>query len=384
MKKSGFTLVELLVVIAIIGILIALLLPAVQSAREAARRIQCVNNLKQISLGFINYASTNNVFPPGRLQPDLSIGGTELPITYTNYRTVTSTRKTGFFSAHIWILPYMEAGNVFDLIDFERGQVKRMSQDGVPTNPHYQAYATANDLFICPSDAASDQTISENNYRYNFGGNTPGAGGRYGQSGRRAYGFDPDETWFVGGNGAFTIGAKGLSPRKFIDGISNTAFFSERIRGGGNDDIDASIVPGPGDIVRCTNHTSLLNPKSSAEQFEQQLQAHAGNAGGTLTRVFGGAGRWIGDWSNGWPFAGYDGTQYNHVVRPNWEGVDCGMSYIPDTPAEHAIISPRSEHPGGVNVSFGDGHTEFISDEVDLAVWRAMGSRDGRETVSSQ
>jgi hypothetical protein len=98
---------------------------------------------------------------------------------------------------------------------------------------------------------------------------------------------------------------------------------------------------------------------------------------------FGGAGRWPSwsDWSNGWPFAGYDSTQYNHVALPNWKGIDCGVSFISDTPTEHAIIAPRSEHPGIVVICFGDGHTTTVSDDVDLAVWRAAGSRNGEEPL---
>ena len=105
---------------------------------------------------------------------------------------------------------------------------------------------------------------------------------------------------------------------------------------------------------------------------------------------FTGTGAWLtlpgeeGDWSNGWPFAGYDATEYNHVAPPNWSGQDCGnYSAIPDTPGEHAILSARSEHPGVVNVGFGDGHVTTVSDDVDLAVWRALGTRNGEEAVNT-
>src|SRR5690349_568067 len=116
MKKAnvkGFTLVELLVVIAIIGVLVALLLPAVQAAREAARRTTCVNNLKQMGLAAANYESAKGVFPPGRLNPDYAVGGTPQS-SYTNYNNVTqdANTKTGFYSVHIWLLPYMEQANI--------------------------------------------------------------------------------------------------------------------------------------------------------------------------------------------------------------------------------------------------------------------------------
>jgi prepilin-type processing-associated H-X9-DG protein len=88
------------------------------------------------------------------------------------------------------------------------------------------------------------------------------------------------------------------------------------------------------------------------------------------------------DFSDGWPFAGYFGTMYNHVATPNWRGSDCGnWSAIADTPGEHAIISARSKHPGGVNVLYGDSHVSYVNNNVDLGIWRAIGSRNGREVV---
>ena len=102
---------------------------------------------------------------------------------------------------------------------------------------------------------------------------------------------------------------------------------------------------------------------------------------------FSSAGRWLpgSDFSNGWPFAAYSSTMYNHVAPPNWSGYDCGtFSSIPDTPGEHAIISARSSHSGVVNVTFGDAHVDSIAPDVDLLVWRAIGSRNGEEAGGGQ
>jgi prepilin-type N-terminal cleavage/methylation domain-containing protein/prepilin-type processing-associated H-X9-DG protein len=365
--SRGFTLVELLVVIAIIGVLIALLLPAVQAARESARRTQCINNLKQMGLAAANYESARGVFPPGRLHPDHTDANGN-PKSSTNYSSVAITDKTGFYSVHIWILPYMEANNVYNLIDFNIAQIKIVDP---AVNPNAQAYLTANDLFICPSDANTGEIVSENNYRSNFGGSTPGAGAQSTGS------IQPRSTdiWPVGGNGAFTIGKKGLRAGEYSDGLSNTAFFSERIKGNGDGN---DSLPDRSSIIRCPNNS--FRPGASFEPNYLAANAYTPSASGF---TFNSAGRLDPEssFSNGWPFAGYDSSQYNHVAPPNWTGQDCGVNFIPDRPQEHAMIAARSDHPGSVVVAFGDGHTATVSDSVDLIVWRAIGSRNGEEVV---
>lgn len=371
-KSSGFTLVELLVVIAIIGVLVALLLPAVQAAREAARRTQCVNNIKQMGLGVVNYESAHGNFPPGRIYPDWQKADGTIQGGYTNYQSgIQSTDKTGFYSVHVWILPYMEAGNVYDLIDFSQAQVKKMQN---PRNPHFDAYSTAQGIFLCSSDGNVGQIVSENNYRVNFGGDTPGAGSR--TSNMTSRGQRVIDKWPPTGNGAFTFDEKGLDAKVFVDGLSRTVFFSERIKGSGSGD----GVPTRADIIRCPSPVSTSGyadlPNNSNDAFGRAEQ-YAQNPQDEGQFNFDAAGRWIGDWSNGWPFAGYDSTQYNHVAPPNWSGQDCGKNYIPDTPEEYAIVAARSDHPGVVVVCFGDGHTNTVSDDIDLQVWRAAGTRDG-------
>jgi prepilin-type N-terminal cleavage/methylation domain-containing protein/prepilin-type processing-associated H-X9-DG protein len=393
---QAFTLVELLVVIAIIGILVALLLPAIQSAREAARRTQCINNVKQMGLACLNFESAHKYFPPGRKKPDWAVvipstGHTVVATSYTNYNAVqqNATQKTGFYSVHIWLLPHMEEQNIYDLIDFTKAQTTQMTHGGVPVTINYRAYATAAGMFLCPSDSNTGSIISENNYRYNFGGSTP-FGGAEGPGKQANY----DATWTgvyngetvtlsAGGNGAFTISETGLKASAFTDGLAKTAFFSERIKGSGNDIptpptkadiIGADLAPG-GQLF-----TTLYDPQVEFDACSKYTPK-------TETQfVLYSSGRWIQDpgdsYSNGWPFAGYSNTEYNHVAPPNWSGYDCGTSsYVPDTPGEHAIIAARSAHPGVVNVSFGDGHTETVSDSIDLLVWRAMGSRNGGESV---
>jgi len=361
-------------VIAIIGVLVALLLPAVQAAREAARRTTCVNNLKQMGLAAANYESARGVFPPGRLDPDWLLPNGSSRAGHTNYSTIPPGHKAGNFSVHVWILPYMESTNVYNLIDFSVGQNKRMLN---PTNAHFDAYSTAQGLFICPSDPSPEQIISENSYRCNFGGSTPYAGAIT-EGGTFNTQAESQEGFLSGGNGAFTMGAKGLKAGAYSDGLSNTAFFSERLMGSGGE--GGSDVRNKTTIITASSRSRDL--KTVDEWFNNCLSAQVGGS----SFDFFDAGRWPAgsDWSNGWPFAGYDATQYNHVAPPNWANRDCGTySSIPDAPDEHAIIAPRSEHPGSVVVAFGDGHTAIINDSIDLVTWRALGSRNGLEVIDA-
>jgi prepilin-type N-terminal cleavage/methylation domain-containing protein len=392
-KRTAFTLVELLVVIAIIGILVALLLPAIQSAREAARRTQCVNNLKQMGLAALNFEVAKRHLPPGRKRPDWAVlvGSIWAPQAgYSNYNKVqqTATHRTGFYSVHVWLLPYMEEQNIFDMIDFSRGQVLQMTSGGVPANINYNAYATAAGIFLCPSDKNTGRIISENNYRYNFGGNTPFAGALLGN--------DYKAEWTgqyngrsvslpVGGNGAFTISEKGLRVGEFIDGMAKTAFFSERIKGNGEGGADPTAAqPDQSWMIGWSSAPGgqFTNDMANPDDVFNSCAQYQPSPGANL---FNSAGRWLedSDFSNGWPFAGYSNTQYNHVAPPNWSGYDCGLgSFIPDTPFEHAIVAARSDHPGTVVVTFGDGHATTVSDSIDLQVWRAMGTRNGEDDTS--
>jgi prepilin-type N-terminal cleavage/methylation domain-containing protein len=376
---KGFTLVELLVVIAIIGILVGLLLPAVQAAREAARRIQCANNMKQIGLALMNYESTYKKFPPGRLSPDWSINGVA-NASYTNYNSVVQTNGsghwTGFRSVHTFILPYMEQGNIYNLINFSVPTGVRLTTNGVPSNPNYNAYAQAAGLFLCPSDPNRVRVISENSYRYNFGGSTPFAGALSSTA-------NNNQTATLGnlsctGNGAFTFG-RALTTSAIVDGLSQTTFFAERSMGSGRD--LAIERPTLVDVITAPSRVNgLVNPDT--------LMTNCASYNGAPSSFhFNSAGRWLvgSDFSNGWPFGFYSSTMYNHVAPPNWKSWDCGTwSAIPDAPGEHAIMSARSWHPGGVQTVNGDGSVRFVGDTIDLTVWRAMGTRDFGEAFSQE
>jgi prepilin-type N-terminal cleavage/methylation domain-containing protein len=361
-RRRGFTLVELLVVIAIIATLIGLLLPAVQSAREAARRSQCQNNLKQIGLAVMAYESAKKQFPPPRLTPDNADRNGVARKSYTSYSGITRSDKTGFYSAHVQILPFIEEGGITKMIKFDQAQMKEMTS----SNNNFDAYSQVVSSFICPSDSNKRRIVSENSYRCNTGGSTHYGGARGTGEQDVTTGSGPDGLP-VSGNGAFRASVP-TRAKDFTDGLSKTAFFSERTMGSGR---ATTELPTKADMVTMPGRTALPSR-------DQIFNACAGYQPAPSQFNFNAAGRWpIGDtWSNGWPFSGYDATQYNHVAPPNWMGQDCGsISAIPDTPGEHAIVSARSEHGAIVNVLFGDGAVSSIDESISLPVWRAMGTR---------
>ncbi len=321
-KQGGFTLVELLVVIAIIGVLTALLLPAVQAARESARRTQCTNNLKQLGLATLMFHDAERAYPIGRQGDDS-------------------------FSQHAELLPYLESANIqFDYSVASSANPSRL---------------IAVDMFLCPSDIDDRMTNTavsahqagwgKNNYRGNGGSdiglttnsNTPKAKEQ--------------------NNGIFLTNET-VTMRKVSDGTSRTALFSEMIRGDGNDD----NVEVESDLFQVANN----NNTNTVDKLYQKCSAidPATMAGASKQTSYSGR-----DWING----NYMTTRYTHVMPPNsWS---CSRGNSPNN--NGGAVTASSRHGGaGVGIVLCDGSVRFISSNIDLALWRALGSRNGNEVIA--
>ncbi len=340
-RRSGFTLIELLVVIAIIAVLIALLLPAVQSAREAARRGQCLNNLKQFGIAIANYESSFKVYPFGK---------------GTSYTSIPGAVVYARWSAHSQLLLYIEQGNLFNSINFNLPPETPGMAGAVPFMPPYQdpnrenmtASMTQVAAFLCPSDNPPISTWpGGNNYASNqqtwlcdLSENQPSSTA-------------PAEI----PHGIFYYDSS-VKASAVTDGLSNTAYFSEKIRGTG--------MPNPRtDMLVNPNQTSLNATYLTCNQSNPLTTP-------PLTSR----------WGMSWVMGENCCTLYNHVATPN--SLTCAGLGFPGSMANMSMqVPPSSNHPGGVNVLMGDGSGRFIKNTVGLVVWRALGTRNQGEVVSA-
>jgi len=329
--RRAFTLIEMLTVIAIIGILVALLLPAVQMAREAARRARCKNHLKQIGVALHNYHTAHRVLPFG-CGPDRDFWISSL-----------GTPDDRRYSAHSQLLPYLEQENVYRAIDFMVATFHpyvnaAMGHPEVYESPDLAingpAAVTKIGVFVCPSDIDRQKSPwGPTNYRSCNGS---------GWSGRA-------------GNGMFGQNSR----TRFADvqdGLSNTAMFSERVRGTWDHGVYDSLAD-----------LHDLGGVWTEDAFRQACRALTPEAAQAYHQDIDGGQTWL-EGNMNW-------TRYNHMVPPNKISCKNGLTW------DGAAVAASSRHPGIVNLLLGDGSVRPVGETIDDETWRALGTRAQGEQI---
>jgi prepilin-type N-terminal cleavage/methylation domain-containing protein/prepilin-type processing-associated H-X9-DG protein len=347
-QRGAFTLIELLVVIAIIAVLIALLLPAVQAAREAARRAQCVNNLKQLGLAAANYGDTNGAIPP----------------------TASASNLTNF-SMKVRLLSFLEQQALFNSVNWS---------DKFDNGENLTVSVTSVNAFNCPSDGNNPGV--NNGPKQNF----PPPNGPLVAEGQTNYGNNTGTNPTLNGGKfdgpAYAIENPSLGPPVTLagvtDGTSNTAMFSEWVKGKGtgvNGAVGAAGISGDGLNMTYGYPGNWNDPSVTfSGTLQNTLQTISAKCQASTTRY--------------WDLKGYGWAQenmgvgggYSHVIPPNKKSclfVPLGRDW------QKTLIGASSNHSGGVNVAFLDGSVHFIKDSINLGTWGALATKAGGEVISS-
>jgi prepilin-type N-terminal cleavage/methylation domain-containing protein/prepilin-type processing-associated H-X9-DG protein len=330
-KLLAFTLVELLVVIAIIGVLVAILLPAIQAAREGARRVTCVNNLRQIGIALNSYHAAKRTFPPGK----------------SGRGRVGLARGYGDIGPLPHLLPYLDESNVHARIDFKISTYNYQFE-----NSNFEDLQTFIPTFVCPSS-----TWHEQDFVALHPGRRPGVTHYLGNVGSH---------WnMVERNSGLFDEIGPISIRMIRDGASKTAAFSEHafsdvLNGTPNPLFDKFSFEPEGMATSQTHLESLCrNVYSSMNWNKRQTQIRSS--------------WWTADF-------------YNHTLPPNTPGCEnyrqtTRFGGFPAGSYPFEVRPPTSEHPGGVNLLLIDGHVRFVPETVDESKWRAVGTRAGSDLV---
>ncbi|MCC9602184.1 DUF1559 domain-containing protein [Stieleria sp. JC731] len=355
-RRHAFTLVELLVVIAIIGILVGLLLPAVQAAREAARRMSCSNNLRQVGLALHNYESTFKQLPPA------------------------GTRDADF-SVQARILPYIEQSGLNDQLHFNVPAFSGSWAGKLPHPKNAAAFEKSIPTYLCPSDPAdSTTTVTVNNTTVTYGGNNYMAS--FGSNRDQNYDF----RWKTDG---MFFEPYGVKFNHVLDGLSNTVMFSETVRSQGADQAlpagELPIRPYPltlnGSSGVSASMGTVPGMQASGSPWSGFVDANGNienpdvaNFWNSFTNWRGGNSPAIRGRGMSWAFTGAINSMTNGYLSPN--------SHTPDIVTHWTgYFAPRSYHSGGAHLLFADGSVHFLSDSTDTELHRDLHSANGREII---
>lgn len=361
-RRGAFTLVELLVVIAVIGILVSLLLPAVQMVREAARRTECQNNLKQLALAIHNHHDVFRSYPVNQVGPGKPVPGGGI--------------SQGYYSWYVWILPWVEQQTVQDRLDLRINMSSNVTPGGGhnpaivlvdASHPNAAAAGTLIDTFLCPSDPKEHDSgtmfgsarLAPASYTANAGWPSLSTGIGGGRPVPGDYnGVIPIEhpsqavSWHP---------SRQRSSAAVLDGLSNTCLLAERMVQAGTTIED----------VRRYDRRLLSYHLASVARTQEELEYRCDPERTHPDEMFS---AWLGRaWVLGWSLAG---NMHMHVRTPN--SVSGHFSSAAAGRGDF-LLNPNSRHPGGINMALADGSVRFVADSISSQVWWGLGSADGAE-----
>lgn len=330
--RRALTLIELAVVIAIIGLLLAITIPAISSARESARRIECASRLGQFGQALHSHQSALRFFPPA--MPAMP----------------NKSASSLWYAPHQSLLPYVEQTQIYSPIDLYDPIIFSLQNPGMPAGspPGSMIPWTRLAVFRCPSDENQAGRWAGNSYRVCTGAGT---------------GPFPSSTLGRRDEGAFRA-LLARAPADFTDGLSCTLGASEKLIGSGQG------LPFSPRFDFWYSGAALVISNLTPDAMASTCAALSG----TPAEYYGLGG-------SSWYFAGYENSWYNHVLPPNSPIPDCAQDFMLSgmSPASGGGFGARSYHPGGVNCLYMDASVRFISDAVELEIWRAIATCAGGE-----
>ncbi len=326
-SRSGFTSIEVLLVLATIGLLFSLCLPAIVRSREQARAMKCKANLMQIGQALAAHEAVQGRYPEPTLPARSSGSASGL-----------------FVSMHYRLLPFLDHQALYESVSADDDGTG-IASEPVSSKFNDAALHTSIAVFVCPTDAVRP---GGNSYR-SCAGTSPG------------FHLTPDLPIPEAARAGFAMG-KVRYASHFRDGLSQTVVFSERLVG---DADPANYHPTRDTALISGSFLTAGDAERGCRLTLNQVTRHASFGGST------------------WLYGGYGHTHYNHILQPNSETPDCAAE-VALLPGAYGAHTARSYHDRGVNVLYGSGAVKVINEQVDLTVWRAMGTIDSAEMIPSQ